>query len=1003
MVLAKTIAMNRLRRPPPKIHGLIGIVIGLVVSLASTKCSAQAIDLAGMDEVAENNYPNAQYYIGLELYREGNLGDAAAALDAALHLTRRDTNGRWIDAIPVHAMLGECLYQAGELAAAVEHIDAALAIAIRYGGWTDRVDWSSAINTAKRSPDPTAVWAGADVPAVLPMVQWTKMATGSRDVVSQYNNGGYESARLTLVDAPEILRGLATALYRRRIIFGPLADQFDFATRVVDATPLTGQVNGQAVVASVRACGRFGSGRDNDALSEAIASATNGGQVHPLSPLNLLTTARILVSRDKFEEAIPVALAAAAAASALRQPEWVGEALLIASGCAQEPTANLVKTKSAAAASSHLRSGRFASVGAMLAATDAALVTNDLETAAKMIGGAAMILQNRDITLPRLSATGDLLAARVAAAQGGSLTSANSTIEDSLARMIAFANGQGPKLSKARSGRGPINSFATPRLFQLTLVGLNTLERGIGGKAVDERLAQYVTDFPDGLLEANVWRADHVDALAYEMYDRSTGLNAYLLSTMKRDQPLDVLVQCDAVLRHRFLATLPIAGRVQQIRRLAATDRDLLVKPAAAVFANPPPRLARMSELLLMPVPLYGSPEWVQRGLTLESLATQLALERGSLPPTMPPPVVGQSDLGRLPQGHALLTFVDVGEAFIGTLVIKGKVRSWVTPPKRQIVAGVSQLLRSIGAVPMRGALRIDDQAAWKKSSLALRELLVPDEIHAMLQSAGCVIVVPDGMLWYLPMEMLAVDSEAATLWGDRCVVTYSPTPGLVLHPVALDKPERPTGVVSSLFFSPRDAELNAQRVATVTGAAQILQPLPGDPPVPSSSIGESVGRLLVLGAVTANVKQRLLTAPGLYDAASPEGTLGSWMRFPANVPVSVYLPGYRTAATSPALGDGSEISYTLMAMHCSGVRNIAMSRWPVGGESTAILWKEFVQELPYDSVPAAWTRAVQSLRQSQLDPTLEPLLTGKDAAREDLTGDHPLFWSGYLLDAALD
>src|SRR5690606_1463988 len=97
-------------------------------------------------------------------------------------------------------------------------------------------------------------------------------------------------------------------------------------------------------------------------------------------------------------------------------------------------------------------------------------------------------------------------------------------------------------------------------------------------------------------------------------------------------------------------------------------------------------------------------------------------------------------------------------------------------------------------------------------------------------------------------------------------------------------------------------------------------------------------------------------------------------------------------------LGDGRELFMTLTALHTAGVRDIVISRWPVGGESTALLSREFPQELPFEGIEPAWRRAVQALRQAPLNPETEPLLGAKDQKRESLFGDHPLFWAGYLL-----
>jgi hypothetical protein len=87
----------------------------------------------------------------------------------------------------------------------------------------------------------------------------------------------------------------------------------------------------------------------------------------------------------------------------------------------------------------------------------------------------------------------------------------------------------------------------------------------------------------------------------------------------------------------------------------------------------------------------------------------------------------------------------------------------------------------------------------------------------------------------------------------------------------------------------------------------------------------------------------------------------------------------------------------TLTALHVAGVRDIVISRWPVGGSSTAILTRELLQEVPLQGVAPAWRQALQTLRAGTLDPQSEPLMAGS-AVKEEVSGDLPLFWAGYLM-----
>ncbi|MGV3485991.1 MAG: CHAT domain-containing protein [Planctomycetaceae bacterium] len=977
--------------------------VGAIFSIISCGKGAHAqVYAPGLDVLSQNNYPNQQYFVALEIYREGDLATAAEAFEDALGQCRKDVNGRWIDAIPVHAMLGECLYQAGDLPAAVEQIDAAMALAIRNRGWLSALEWQDALTAGVRPADQAAAWAAPNIPNLVPVSNRLKLGSGVIDATQVLQRGGvFESARLTAVDAVEIMRGLAIASYRRRVIFGPLSNQTDIANQVLEATKYPSELAlpvPRALIGALRGCERFAGGQDDETLTDAGKAAVVGGGVHPLTPIVLLAAARSTSQREEFGQAIPLAMQAAAAASALYQPEWVGEAMMIAAGCVDQKGAGALMKTASSAAAAHLRRGRLASAGSLLASAESALLVGEVSAAQVALSQASALFQRRDMTQPRLAAHGEYLTA-VAAAQSGAVFGLGepSAIDAALSRMFTFTSGNGPSLTRAGAAkrRAGMATPSTPRLYQLGLVTAGARSRGVGGKAVDEIINQYAGDPP-----ANVWRADPVDAIAYQVFDRSPSIAAQVVSAVKRDAPEELLVLIDALHRQRFLATQSLGGRVLQARRLAATDKTLLPEKAAAAMLKSPPAMLQMMDLLATPPPLPGTPELAQRGQRLESLAAQLALQRGEIPAAAPPVIAGVSDLEKLPNGYGLLTYVDVGGPVIAALATQGKIKTWNLPSSKAIHADTLKLLREIGVTANRAASRLEGENKWKQEAATLRRKLIPDEFLGDIESLTDLIVVPDGALWYLPMELLPLGDENTPLLGEKLAVRYSPTPALAIHPVAFSNFERPIGLVTQLFFAPRDGEANEQLINQITESLKAFSKLPANPPVPGSLLGESIGALAVLGVVTPNPANPFAFSPAIYDASDSLGSLGAWLRFPSRVPATVYLAGYRTAAVGNALGDGRELFLTLTGLHCSGVRDIVVSRWPVGGESTAILTKEFLQELPFEGVPQAWRRAVQSLRQSPLRPAGEPLLNAKDQERLELTGDHPLFWAGYLVDS---
>lgn len=976
------------------------VVVSIAISLVVTGRDAAAQDpliAPGFDAVATNTYPNQQYYLALELYREGDLANAMQAFDGALSRTRRDPNGRWIDAIPVHAMIAECLYQAGDLPGAVDNIDAALALAIRHRGWLGALTWNDLASGAVRPPDQAAAWAAPQVPNLVPMSNRLSIASGEVDLSNTLKRGGVlESAKLTRIDGVEVLRGLAIALYRRRIIFGPISGEYEIASQTLEATRYPKGLSAplpRALIGAMRGCGRFAAGQRDELLADVGQNAVFANGVHPLSPILLLAGARDAALQDNYTAAVPLAIRAAAAASALGQPEWVGEAFAVAAGCVDTTTAKPIQQAASAAATAHQRRGRLAAAGALAAACDAALTAGDTAAATTLLAQLSASLGRRDFTQPRLAAYGEYLSALTAACGGASLGDESAAIDQSLTRLLTFTSGNSPALRRAGARRGAAVP-SSPRLYQLALVSANVRGRGVGGRAVEERMAEYIGPPP-----ASVWRSDPVDAIAYCAYDHSANIIAQIASAMTRSSVTDVLLHCDALLRARFVSALPLGGRVQHIRKLVSGDAAQLDAVAQGVLAKPPVKLRMMTEILATPAPPPGSPEMAVRGRNLESLATQLALSRGMVPQTAPRPLSDTNDLRKLPTGHGLLSFIDVGGSLIGALVSGSEIQIWNVPAPRQLATDVAKVLRGIGAnVPRGNTSRLDDDAQWKADAAKLRQKLIPDDRLAELQRLQHVTIVPDSVLWYLPMELLPLGDADAALLGEQLSVRYAPTLGLAVHPAGTVNPQLPTGTVSQLFFAPRDGSLNSALMTQLAEALDQHVTLPGSPAVASSQLGHSINCLAVLAAVTPNPATPLVTAVSLYDSSPSTGTLAAWLRFPAQPPAVLYLPGFRTAAGAAQLGDGRELFMTLTALHTAGVRDIIISRWPVGGESTALLSREFLQELPFEGIEPAWRRAIQSLRQAPLNPETEPLLGAKDQKRESLSGEHPLFWAGYMM-----
>ena len=77
--------------------------------------------------------PSDEHFAAFTPYLNGDYVSAAKLFESAPRI--KSTEGVWIDSIPYHAMIGECKYQMGDLAGALEQYSAALQVFLRYPDW----------------------------------------------------------------------------------------------------------------------------------------------------------------------------------------------------------------------------------------------------------------------------------------------------------------------------------------------------------------------------------------------------------------------------------------------------------------------------------------------------------------------------------------------------------------------------------------------------------------------------------------------------------------------------------------------------------------------------------------------------------------------------------------------------------------------------------------------------------------------------------------------------
>ncbi len=346
-----------------------------------------------------------------------------------------------------------------------------------------------------------------------------------------------------------------------------------------------------------------------------------------------------------------------------------------------------------------------------------------------------------------------------------------------------------------------------------------------------------------------------------------------------------------------------------------------------------------------------------------------------------------------LPRGVLLLEYALGDSASYMWVVDRESVEMVELPPRAELEVGIEKLRAAIAA---RGGA----DAVLRSQARSLYDRLL-QPANARVHAADAVVIVPDGVLFDLPFEvLLSADSEASAPWGSlpflgRDVpLVYAPS-----ATVWLGLRERADGEKPELELLAAGDPLydEARGLSALPYSRNEVE-----------AIGESVGkkrsRLLVGAEATESALKRELreraprvlhlAAHGLIDAAEPsrssialgtetdsgeDGYLYSLEIF--SLPLSqslVVLSACESARGRLQKGEG--VVGLTRAFLGAGARGVVASLWPVSDESTAALMENLYKEMFEKDRPAA-----ESLRRARAK-----LLDSEEYA-------HPFYWAAFV------
>jgi len=495
---------------------------------------------------------------------------------------------------------------------------------------------------------------------------------------------------------------------------------------------------------------------------------------------------------------------------------------------------------------------------------------------------------------------------------------------------------------------------------------------------------------------------------------------------VRRDNPEAALDIADRVRRKQFFAAMPIGGRLLALRWVLEAPKEALNDTALQQrqsLLQKYPRLAELSdqskavhERLASESAIPSDAEATQRQQQLlnelakissqqEALLRPLALSREPCEFVFPPLRSSKEILKLLPEKQAALVFFSTSRDAYGFLLAPGKsTTGWRISAGSRFRTGIASLLKELGNFDGNGALNqknIDDKA-WKTSARTLFQMvfnLKSDSDDNPLEDFEEIVIVPHGLLWYLPFEALQVGpSDKAEPLISKVRMRYAPLLSLVVPDQRLLTPSADTVIIAGKLH-PQEADdapahFSEQLAADIPGVQRLVKPT-----APTPLLATLCDRLLVYTDIDATRVGPFGWQPMPVDEESVDGSVAAWMTLPWGAPQQIILPGFHTRAESSLKkgANGDEIFLTVCGLMASGSRSVLVSRWRVGGGSTQTLIREYLQELPHQSPASAWQRAVLILRNQELDVQEEPRLN-RASFREAIKGDYPFFWGGYML-----
>lgn len=961
--------------------------------------------------------PPPPYFLTFAGYYDGDYVATAQALTlfGQNAIKNPAAGGLWIDSICYQTMLGECAYQMGNHVQARVHYESALLLLIRFNTWMLSVQFPPVITPATPQQLVVVPWYVTMRKTVVGHYPPTiNIMQGNINNINAVINGGIVQPPVLMpINVQEIVRCSCLAIRRWREIMGPYCPHSPTTQALVQVLAQRPAIPNHwsetwvevQLALAYAAAGKDDQARKHYEKAELVAFAFD----HPFTCTVHLELGRLDLAAGNFQGAQTHFLEASWSAAQFSDYGVLEEALRYGALAHSMSNPKVPYLPLAGAL------GWAAAQG--LTQLNASLLLSTAEN--------QLLMDQPALAMASLTAATALtLRTNLPAGKLGART-------NHLKAAACYDLGQVDGGNVALAAAMGFQTLGSLWLYQIGVIDVLWVSELINDRVAMELYGKLLRE-----PTPTDWMTDPLESLSVLTVPHPFSFEHWFEAALvrKNKEHEKAMEIADLTRRHRFLSSTEIGGRLLNLRWLmeapeAALDdsarlqrHSILARfPAYEQRSREAKRLR--GELLKLPLVLdlknEDEKEAARQQAELltnlykitgeqELILRQVAMRREPANLIFPPVRSFKDAQASLADGQGLLVYFTTSRYTYAFYLEKDKYDYWEFKANKRFPQNITSMMQKWGNFEQNKEMKLVDLSdAWRKPAQEVMNVLMP---HAGTRTKNAptklldeLVIVPDGMLWYIPFEALpvAVGNNQSEPLIHRTRVRYAPTVGLAIGDQRRRRTRGNMGVVLGRLF-PRDEPAVADAAfEDISRAIPNSIALRDKPPAPGALFASLFDRLIVLAEIVP-------PGPGYgwsplqVDGKAPGGALAQWMALPFYGPEQVILPAFRTPAErslKAGKGDvsGADLFMSICGLMGSGARTVLISRWRTGGQTSIDLVREFAQELPHTTASDAWQRSVQLVSKSEVNVGAEPRLNLKPQQQAP-KAEHPFFWAGYLL-----